>query len=152
TNYEETIKMPIIEPAQGLKKSPIQEYVDYYGGAGVHHVALTTRDIVKTLRNLRERGVQFLKTPLTYYDISKQKLSKSNVNIVEDMKQLEELDVLIDFDDNGYLLQIFAKLLQDRPTVFLEVIQRRSFSVFGTGNFQALYEALEFEQQQRGNQ
>ncbi|RWS25842.1 4-hydroxyphenylpyruvate dioxygenase-like protein [Leptotrombidium deliense] len=151
TNYEETIKMPINEPAQGLKKSQIQEYVDYYGGAGVQHIALNTSDIVKTIRSLRERGVEFLRTPHTYYEQLKQKLSKSKVKIVEDMNELEKLNILIDFDDNGYLLQIFTKPLQDRPTVFLEVIQRRNHNGFGAGNFQALFEAIELEQEQRGN-
>ncbi|RWS04895.1 4-hydroxyphenylpyruvate dioxygenase-like protein [Dinothrombium tinctorium] len=148
TNYDETIKMPINEPAEGLKKSQIQEYIDYYGGAGVQHIALNTSDIIKALR---ERGMEFLQTPHKYYEQLRHRLSSSKVKISEDLNELEKLSILIDFDDNGYLLQIFTKPLQDRPTVFLEVIQRHNHTGFGAGNFKALFEAIEYEQQLRGN-
>jgi len=151
TNYEETIKMPINEPAPGKKRSQIQEYVDYNGGAGVQHIALNTQDIIKAVRTLKERGTNFLKVPHTYYEMLKENLKKSKVKIQEDLEKLEELSILIDFDDNGYLLQIFTKPMQDRPTLFLEVIQRRNHSGFGAGNFKALFEAIELDQDSRGN-
>lgn len=151
TNYEETIKMPINEPATGLKKSQIQEYVDYYGGAGVQHIALNTPDIISTIRMLRERGMEFLRVPDSYYTTLREKLKTSPVKIVEDMNILQQLSILVDYDDNGYLLQIFTKNMQDRPTVFLEVIQRHNHSGFGAGNFKALFEAIELDQAERGN-
>ncbi|CAO1306899.1 unnamed protein product [Diamesa serratosioi] len=151
TNYEETVKMPINEPANGKKKSQIQEYVDYYGGAGVQHIALNTSDIVPTIEKLMERGTEFLQVPDTYYDLLKQRLKTDNFQIKEDLEVLKKLKILIDYDENGYLLQIFTKNMQDRPTLFLEVIQRRNFSGFGAGNFKALFEAIEMDQAQRGN-
>ncbi|KAK2723246.1 hypothetical protein QYM36_001798, partial [Artemia franciscana] len=151
TNYEETIKMPINEPANGLKRSQIQEYVDYYGGGGVQHIALNTQDIITAIRNLRERGSQFLSVPDTYYDQLKERLANSKVKVAEDLETLRELKILIDYDDEGYLLQIFTKPVQDRPTVFLEVIQRRNHYGFGAGNFKALFEAIEGDQEARGN-
>ncbi|KAK7086752.1 hypothetical protein SK128_005582 [Halocaridina rubra] len=151
TNYEETIKMPINEPAPGKKKSQIQEYVDYYGGAGVQHIALNTKDIINTIRKLRERGMEFLRVPDTYYTTLREKLKSSPVQVTEDMDILQELKILVDYDDNGYLLQIFTKNMQDRPTVFLEVIQRHNHSGFGAGNFKALFEAIELDQDARGN-
>ncbi|MCL4130587.1 UNVERIFIED_CONTAM: hypothetical protein GTU68_040988 [Idotea baltica] len=129
TNYEETIKMPINEPAPGKRKSQIQEYVDYYGGAGVQHIALNTRDIISSLKSLRKRGMEFLKVPDTYYTQLREKLKKSKVRVAEDMDVLQELNILVDYDEEGYLLQIFTKIMQDRPTLFLEVIQRENFSV-----------------------
>ena len=129
TNYEETIKIPINEPAPGKKKSQIAEYVEYYGGAGVQHIALNTNDIITAIKNLRARGVEFLTIPDAYYDMLRKKLVHSKVQIKEDLKMLQELQILIDYDDNGYLLQIFTKNMQDRPTVFLEVIQRRNHQV-----------------------
>ena len=126
TNYEETIKMPINEPANGKKKSQIQEYVDYYGGAGVQHIALNTDDIVLAITKLKERGTEFLKIPDTYYDMLRDRLKIDNFKIKEDLNVLQKLQILIDYDENGYLLQIFTKNLQDRPTLFLEVIQRRN--------------------------
>ncbi|XP_045134415.1 4-hydroxyphenylpyruvate dioxygenase-like [Portunus trituberculatus] len=151
TNYEETIKMPINEPAPGKRKSQIQEYVDYYGGAGVQHIALNTNDIITSITNLKERGMLFLEVPKTYYQQLRQRLAESKVKIAEEMDVLEKLNILVDFDDNGYLLQLFTKNMQDRPTVFLEVIQRRNHTGFGAGNFKALFEAIELEQEARGN-
>lgn len=129
TNYEETIKMPINEPAPGKKKSQIAEYVEYYGGPGVQHIALNTNDIISAIRNLRARGVEFLTIPDTYYDMLRKKLVHSKVQVKEDLKLLQELQILIDYDDDGYLLQIFTKNMEDRPTLFLEVIQRRNHQV-----------------------
>ncbi|XP_069686261.1 4-hydroxyphenylpyruvate dioxygenase isoform X2 [Periplaneta americana] len=151
TNWEETIKIPINEPAEGKKKSQIQEYVDYYGGAGVQHIALNTQDIIGAIRNLRERGQEFLKVPNTYYDTLKKRLQADKVKLIEDLDILQELNILVDYDENGYLLQIFTKNMQDRPTLFLEVIQRHNHNGFGAGNFKALFEAIEGDQAQRGN-
>lgn len=151
TNWEETIKMPINEPAPGKKKSQIQEYVEYYGGAGVQHIALNTDDIITAIQNLRARGVEFLDVPDSYYDMLKTRLKSSGVKIMEDLNTLQKLKILIDYDENGYLLQIFTKNMQDRPTLFIEVIQRRNHNGFGAGNFQALFEAIELEQAKRGN-
>ncbi|EEB11881.1 4-hydroxyphenylpyruvate dioxygenase, putative [Pediculus humanus corporis] len=123
TNWEETIKMPLNEPANGKKKSQIQEYVDYYGGAGVQHIALNTHDIISAIRNLKSRGMEFLEAPDTYYETLRQRLKEDNIKIKEDLNTLQELKILIDYDENGYLLQIFTKNMQDRPTLFLEVIQ-----------------------------
>lgn len=131
TNYEETIKIPINEPAPGKKKSQITEYVEYYGGAGVQHIALNTDDIISAIKNLRARGVEFLTIPDAYYDMLRKKLVQSKVQVKEDLKLLQELQILIDYDDDGYLLQIFTKNMQDRPTLFLEVIQRRNHQVSG---------------------
>lgn len=128
-NYEETVKMPINEPAKGKKKSQIQEYVEYYGGAGVQHIALNTSDIISAIRNLKARGMEFLTIPDSYYDILTENLKHSRTKIKEDMKILKELNILIDYDENGYLLQIFTKNMQDRPTLFLEVIQRHNHNV-----------------------
>ncbi|KAK8754455.1 hypothetical protein OTU49_016339, partial [Cherax quadricarinatus] len=151
TNWEETIKMPINEPAPGRKKSQIQEYVDYYGGAGVQHIALNTQNIISAIENLRERGMEFLSVPDTYYEQLQEKLKSSKVKITEDMEVLQKLKILVDYDDDGYLLQIFTKNMQDRPTVFLEVIQRHNHQGFGAGNFKALFEAIELDQAARGN-
>jgi len=151
TNYDETIKMPINEPANGLRKSQIQEYCDYNGGGGVQHIALNTEDIISSVSKLRERGVEFLKAPVTYYENLRQQLKLSKVKIAEDLSVLEKLNILVDYDDNGYLLQIFARPVQDRPTLFIEIIQRRNHSGFGAGNFKALFEAIEAEQNERGN-
>lgn len=150
-NYEETIKMPINEPASGKKKSQIEEYVEYYGGAGVQHIALNTSDIITAITNLRQRGMDFLSVPDSYYDMLKEKLKSSRTKVKEDMAVLQKLNILVDYDENGYLLQIFTKNMQDRPTLFIEVIQRYNFSGFGAGNFKALFEAIELEQEKRGN-
>lgn len=151
TNYEETIKMPINEPAPGKKKSQIQEYVDYYGGAGVQHIALNTSDIIKAVKNLKSRGLQFLSAPDTYYEELRRKLKSAKITVKEDISVLQELKILVDYDDNGYLLQIFTKPMQDRPTLFLEVIQRYNHYGFGAGNFKSLFEAIEADQDARGN-
>lgn len=128
-NYEETIKMPIIEPGNGKKKSQIQEFVDHYGGAGVQHIAFDTDDMVTAIENLKQRGMEFLHVPDTYYDMLKERLEADNFQIKEDIEVLRKLRILIDYDKEGYLLQIFTKNMQDRPTFFCEVIQRRNFSV-----------------------
>ncbi|XP_076675347.1 4-hydroxyphenylpyruvate dioxygenase [Andrena cerasifolii] len=151
TNWEETVKLPINEPAPGKKRSQIQEYVEYYGGAGVQHIALNTHDIITAIQNLRARGVEFLDVPNAYYDMLRKHLKTSSVQILEDLSTLQKLKILIDYDENGYLLQIFTKNMQDRPTLFIEVIQRRNHNGFGAGNFQALFEAIEMEQAKRGN-
>merc|ERR1712121_218931 len=151
TNYEETIKMPINEPAPGKRKSQIQEYVDYYGGAGVQHIALRSDDIIKSIENLRYRGTEFLDIPDSYYRELRKRLRNSKVRVKEDIDILQKLRILIDYDDNGYLLQIFTKPLQDRPTVFIEIIQRNNHQGFGAGNFKALFQCIELDQQERGN-
>jgi len=151
TNYEETIKMPINEPAPGKRKSQIQEYVDYYGGAGVQHIALNTNDIISSVRHMRARGVEFLDFPNTYYENLREQLKESKVVISQDLAILQELKILVDYDDDGYLLQIFTKPCQDRPTLFLEVIERHNHNGFGAGNFKSLFEAIEMEQERRGN-
>ena len=151
TNFEETIKMPINEPAPGLRKSQIQEYVDYNGGAGVQHVALRTNNIIHTVGNMRARGLEFLKAPASYYELLKENLKKSKVKIAEDLDVLQKYNILVDYDDNGYLLQIFSRPVQDRPTLFIEIIQRNNHNGFGAGNFKSLFEAIEGEQAERGN-
>jgi len=151
TNWDETIKMPINEPAPGKRKSQIQEYVDYYGSGGVQHIAMNTNNILVAIENLRKRGMHFLKVPKTYYTCLRERLAKSRTKVEEDMDMIEKLNILVDFDENGYLLQIFTKNMQDRPTVFLEVIQRHNHTGFGAGNFKALFEAIEMDQGKRGN-
>jgi 4-hydroxyphenylpyruvate dioxygenase len=143
------ITFPINEPAQGLKASQIQEYLDYYRGPGVQHIALHTDDIVDTVSAMRDRGVEFLSTPPTYYDEIGPRAAANGVS--EDLDRLRDLGVLVDFEDQGYLLQIFSKPVSDRPTLFYEVIQRKGARSFGKGNFKALFEAIEREQALRGN-
>ncbi|TWW54664.1 4-hydroxyphenylpyruvate dioxygenase [Takifugu flavidus] len=130
-NYEETIKMPINEPAVGKRISQIQEYVDYNGGPGVQHIALNTSNIIEAIVNLRARGMDFLSAPDTYYDDLRQKLKTAKIKVEEDLDVLQKLRILVDFDDKGYLLQIFTKPMQDRPTLFLEVIQRKNHFKLG---------------------
>ncbi|XP_064619211.1 4-hydroxyphenylpyruvate dioxygenase-like [Lineus longissimus] len=151
TNYEETIKMPINEPAPGRRKSQIQEYVDYYGSAGVQHIAMRTNNIIESIIKLRERGQHFLQIPKRYYTNLRERLKTAKITVEEDLDMIEKLHILIDFDENGYLLQIFTKNMQDRPTLFLEVIQRRNHQGFGAGNFKSLFEAIEADQAERGN-
>nr|ACQ58428.1 4-hydroxyphenylpyruvate dioxygenase [Anoplopoma fimbria] len=151
TNYEETIKMPINEPARGKKISQIQEYVDYNGGPGVQHIALNTSNIIQAVVNLRARGMEFLAAPDMYYNSLREKLKTAKIKVKEDLDRLQELKILVDFDDKGYLLQIFTKPVQDRPTLFLEAIQRNNHSGFGAGNFKSLFEAIEKDQEARGN-
>ncbi len=141
------IKFPINEPAEGRKKSQIEEYLDYYVGPGVQHVALITGDIVKTVRELRHRGLEFLRVPDAYYAALPDRVG----SIKESYDDIADLGILADRDDEGYLLQIFSRPIQDRPTVFLEVIQRRGARGFGVGNFKALFESIEIEQAKRGN-
>ena len=141
------VKFPINEPAKGKKKSQVEEYLEFYGGEGVQHVALATHDIIHTVRELGDRGVEFLKVPSTYYDDLLQRVGK----IDEDLDSLRELGILVDRDEEGYLLQLFTKPVQDRPTLFFEIIQRRGAKSFGKGNFKALFEAIELEQGLRGN-
>ncbi|XP_017779322.1 PREDICTED: 4-hydroxyphenylpyruvate dioxygenase [Nicrophorus vespilloides] len=151
SNYEENVKMPVNEPAPGKRKSQIEEYVEYYGGAGVQHIALNTQDIITSVKNLQARGMHFLQVPDSYYDLLREQLKHSPVKIAEDLDVLQKLKILIDYDDQGYLLQIFTKNMQDRPTLFLEVIQRRNHNGFGAGNFKALFTAIEIDQASRGN-
>jgi 4-hydroxyphenylpyruvate dioxygenase len=141
------IKFPINEPAQGKRKSQIEEYLDYYQGPGVQHIACATDDIIKTVAALHERGIEFLHVPSGYY----QELEARIGSIEEPIERLEELGILVDRDEDGYLLQIFTKPVEDRPTVFYEVIERHGARGFGEGNFKALFEALEREQAARGN-
>jgi 4-hydroxyphenylpyruvate dioxygenase len=141
------VKFPINEPAEGKKKSQVEEYLDFYDGEGVQHVAIATANIVETVTDLQSRGVEFLKIPESYYADVLDRVGK----IDEDLEPLSKLGILIDRDDEGYLLQIFSKPLQDRPTLFFEIIQRKGAKSFGKGNFKALFEALEREQDARGN-
>ena len=141
------IKFPINEPAEGKKKSQIDEYLQFYRGAGVQHIAVATNDILKTVADLRSRGVEFLYVPETYYEDLIERIGE----IDEDMADLRKLNILVDRDDEGYLLQIFTKPVEDRPTVFYEIIQRKGAKSFGKGNFKALFEAIEREQELRGN-
>ncbi|PGH27275.1 4-hydroxyphenylpyruvate dioxygenase [Polytolypa hystricis UAMH7299] len=147
----EVIKMPLNEPAIGKKKSQIEEFVDYYNGAGVQHIAFRTNDIVAAVANLRERGVTFLSVPDVYYTTIRQRLKDAGMVLSESIDRLQKLHILIDFDERGYLLQTFAKHVLNRPTVFIEVIQRNNFDGFGAGNFKSLFEAFEREQALRGN-
>lgn len=141
------VKFPINEPAEGKKKSQVEEYLEFYNGEGVQHVAIATANIIETVTDLQNRGVEFLKIPASYYADVLDRVGK----IDEDLEPLSQLGILIDKDDEGYLLQIFSKPLQDRPTLFFEIIQRKGAKSFGKGNFKALFEALEREQEARGN-
>lgn len=141
------IKFPINEPAEGKKKSQIEEYLDFYNGPGVQHMAIATDDIILTVSELRKRGVEFLEVPQSYYDDLLDRVGK----IDEDLQPLKDLNILVDRDEEGYLLQIFTKPIQDRPTLFFEIIQRKGAKSFGKGNFKALFEAIEREQELRGN-
>lgn len=147
SNGNGRIKFPINEPATGKKKSQIQEYLDFYRGPGVQHIAMATDDIIATVKALRARGVEFNQTPTTYYDNLQARVGR----IDEDLATLQELGILVDRDDEGYLLQIFTRLVQDRPSLFFEIIQRKGAKGFGKGNFQALFESIEREQALRGN-
>jgi len=141
------VKFPINEPAAGKKKSQVEEYLDFYGDAGVQHIAIATDNIIETVSQLSSRGVEFLKVPSTYYDQLLDRIGP----IDEDIEPLKKLGILVDRDDEGYLLQIFTKPVEDRPTLFYEIIQRKGARSFGAGNFKALFEALEREQELRGN-
>ena len=146
SNGNGRIKFPINEPAEGKKKSQIEEYIDFYNGAGIQHIAVATNNIVETVTALKNRGVEFLSVPNTYYETVLDRVGK----IDEDLKPLQDLGILIDKDDEGYLLQIFTKPVLDRPTMFFEIIQRKGAKSFGKGNFKALFEAIEREQELRG--
>lgn len=148
---DEAVKMPINEPAHGKKRSQIEEYVDFYGGAGVQHIALRTHDIISAVTNMRARGVDFITIPDSYYTEMRRKLHAAGMVLQEDFATLQRLGILIDFDQGGYLLQLFTKHVLDRPTVFIEIIQRNNFEGFGAGNFKSLFEALERDQEGRGN-
>ena len=141
------VKFPINEPAEGKKKSQVEEYLDFYNGEGVQHVAIATKNIIETVQDLKSRGIEFLNIPGSYYDTVLDRVGA----IDEDLQPLRELGILIDRDDEGYLLQIFTKPLEDRPTLFFEIIQRKGAKSFGKGNFKALFESLEREQDLRGN-
>jgi 4-hydroxyphenylpyruvate dioxygenase len=146
SNGNGRIKFPINEPAEGRKKSQIEEYIDFYQGAGVQHVAVATDNIIDTVTELQHRGIEFLKVPATYYETVLDRVGE----IDEDLAPLRDLGILIDRDDEGYLLQIFTKPVVDRPTMFFEIIQRKGAQSFGKGNFKALFEAIEREQALRG--
>ncbi len=141
------VKFPINEPAEGKKKSQIEEYLEFYDGEGCQHIAIATNNIIDTVQQLQQRGVEFLKIPASYYSTVLDRVG----HIDEDLKPLSELGILIDKDDEGYLLQIFSKPVEDRPTLFFEIIQRKGAQSFGKGNFKALFEAIEREQAERGN-
>ncbi|MDX8360079.1 4-hydroxyphenylpyruvate dioxygenase [Cytobacillus sp. IB215316] len=141
------IKFPINEPAEGKRKSQIQEYLEFNNGAGVQHIALLTEDIIKTVSSLKANGIEFLETPDSYYEM----LSERVGEIDEEIEKLKQLKILVDRDDEGYLLQIFTKPIVDRPTLFIEIIQRKGAKGFGEGNFKALFESIEREQARRGN-
>lgn len=141
------VKFPINEPAEGKKKSQVEEYLEFYNGEGVQHIAMATNDIVDTVSELISRGVEFLQVPTTYYDDLIDRVG----HIDEDLGPLKELGILVDRDHEGYLLQIFSKPVEDRPTLFFEIIQRKGAKSFGKGNFKALFEAIEREQEKRGN-
>ncbi|MFN8317864.1 MAG: 4-hydroxyphenylpyruvate dioxygenase [Saprospiraceae bacterium] len=146
TNGNGRIKFPINEPAEGLKKSQIEEFIDFYGGAGCQHIAVATNDIVFTVSEMRRRGVEFLHVPGTYYDTVGARVG----DIAEDLAILKSLGIMVDRDEDGYLLQIFTKPVEDRPTLFFEIIQRKGAKSFGKGNFKALFESIEAEQARRG--
>jgi 4-hydroxyphenylpyruvate dioxygenase len=141
------VKFPINEPAPGLRRSQIQEYLDYYHGPGVQHIALLTGDVLHTVAALRRRGVEFLEVPDAYYEAMRDRVGR----ISEDIERVRDLRILVDRDRDGYLLQLFTKPVEDRPTLFFEIIQRRGSQGFGKGNFRALFEAIEREQARRGN-
>jgi 4-hydroxyphenylpyruvate dioxygenase len=141
------VKFPINEPAEGRKKSQIEEYLEFYKGPGVQHLALATDDILHTVGQLQRQGVEFLKVPHTYYSTLQERVGR----IDEPVDELEKLGILVDRDDEGYMLQIFTRPVEDRPTLFYEIIQRKGSRSFGKGNFKALFEAIEREQAERGN-
>jgi 4-hydroxyphenylpyruvate dioxygenase len=147
SNGDGQVKFPINEPAEGKRKSQVEEFLEFFNGEGVQHVALATKNIVGTVTELMRRGIEFLKVPTSYYDELESRVGK----IEENLEPLKNLGILVDRDPDGYLLQIFSKPVQDRPTVFFEIIQRKGAKSFGKGNFKALFEAIEHEQEKRGN-
>ncbi|TPD73699.1 4-hydroxyphenylpyruvate dioxygenase [Flavobacterium microcysteis] len=151
SNGNGRIKFPINEPAEGKKKSQIEEYLEFYGGPGIQHIAIATDDIIKTVSQLKARGVEFLSAPpKAYYEAVPQRLGEHMNMMKEDMNEIEKLAIMVDADEEGYLLQIFTKPVQDRPTLFFEIIQRMGARGFGAGNFKALFESIEREQEKRG--
>ena len=146
TNGNGRIKFPINEPAEGAKKSQIEEYLEFYNGPGCQHIAIATDNIIDTVTNMKDRGVEFLHVPKTYYETVLERVGK----IDEEIQKLQDLSILVDRDEEGYLLQIFTKPVEDRPTLFFEIIQRKGAQSFGKGNFKALFEAIELEQAKRG--
>jgi len=151
SNGNGRIKFPINEPAEGKKKSQIEEYLDFYGGPGIQHIAIATDDIIKTVSDLKSRGVEFLSAPPhTYYQAIPERLGVHMDMMKEDLNEIEKLAIMVDADEDGYLLQIFTKPVQDRPTLFFEIIQRMGAKGFGAGNFKALFESIEREQELRG--
>ncbi|MBV9937344.1 MAG: 4-hydroxyphenylpyruvate dioxygenase [Acidobacteriaceae bacterium] len=146
-NGNERVRFPINEPAEGKRKSQIEEYLDFYGGPGVQHIAMATPNIIETVTKLRNQGIEFLQVPTTYYEDLTARVGK----IDEPLDELAQLGILVDRDDEGYMLQIFTKPVEDRPTLFFEIIQRKGSRSFGKGNFKALFEAIEREQARRGN-
>ena len=145
------VKFPINEPAEGIKKSQIEEYLDFYESPGVQHLAVATNDILSTVADMRKRGVEFLSTPPdAYYEAIPERLKEFQHDMKEDLAQLQKLGIMIDCDEEGYLLQIFTKPVEDRPTLFFEIIQRMGARGFGAGNFKALFESIEREQEKRG--
>ncbi len=151
SNGNGRIKFPINEPAEGMKRSQIEEYLDFYGGPGVQHIAIATDDIVKTVSDLKSRGVEFLSAPpQAYYDAIPSRLGAHKDAFKEDIKEIQKLAIMVDADEEGYLLQIFTKPVEDRPTLFFEIIQRMGARGFGAGNFKALFESIEREQELRG--
>jgi 4-hydroxyphenylpyruvate dioxygenase len=151
SNGNGRIKFPLNEPAKGKKRSQIEEYLDFYESPGVQHIAIATDDIVKTVKELKERGVEFLSAPpKEYYKDIPNRLGSHMDIMNEDIDELEKLAILVDADEDGYLLQIFTKTVEDRPTLFFEIIQRMGAKGFGAGNFKALFESIEREQQNRG--
>uniref|UniRef100_A0A0K0EZR4 4-hydroxyphenylpyruvate dioxygenase n=1 Tax=Strongyloides venezuelensis TaxID=75913 RepID=A0A0K0EZR4_STRVS len=151
-NVSKEVQMTIAEPVTGTRRGrgQIQEFLDFHGGPGIQHLALRVENIIETVTNLKKRGVQFLSIPDEYYYDLKERLKGHYIKIYENLDDLQRLNILVDFDDKGYLLQIFTKPVQDRPTLFLEIIQRENFNGFGAGNFKSLFEALEAEQKKRG--
>jgi 4-hydroxyphenylpyruvate dioxygenase len=141
------VKFPINEPAEGKRKSQIEEYLDYYLTPGVQHIAMASGNIISTISTLRSRGIEFLRVPDSYYDLLPDRVGE----IKESLDTIRELGILVDRDDEGYLLQVFSRPIQDRPTSFVEIIQRQGSRGFGKGNFKALFEAIELEQERRGN-
>lgn len=151
SNGNGRIKFPINEPAEGVKKSQVEEYLDFYNGPGIQHIAVATDDIIKTVADMKSRGVEFLSAPpQSYYDMIPARLGVHMEMMKEDIKELQKLAIMIDADEEGYLLQIFTKPVEDRPTLFFEIIQRMGARGFGAGNFKALFESIEREQEKRG--
>ncbi|GET41626.1 4-hydroxyphenylpyruvate dioxygenase [Microseira wollei] len=147
----ERIKMPLIEPASGLRKGQVEEFLEYHGGSGAQHFAVLTDDILASSQALRERGAETLKVPSGYYQRLHKLLGMADIKLQEDVEVLAEYNIMVDFDENGYLLQMFTKPMSDRPTAFFEFLQRRTFDGFGANNFRAIFEAIEQEQERRGN-